>query len=91
MIFRLLFKATLMIVIFMAIGSYLVYLKTGKFWKPSLSNIDISMPEFLKTKAPVMTPVSGPTETTYKWYKNGQWYYGQVPPKGVDAIRIDKN
>jgi len=90
MIWRLLIKASLMIVVFMAIASYLVYLKTGQFWKPSWSNINISTPTFFSQNVPVMESVTVPSETTYKWRQAGQWHYGEKPPNGVDAIRVDE-
>lgn len=90
MILRLLIKASLVIVVFMAIGSYLVYLKTGEFWKPSWSNINISMPTFFSQDTPVMESVTVPSETTYKWRQAGQWHYGEKPPEGVEAIKVSE-
>ena len=90
MIARVLIKAGIMIAIFMAIASYVVYLKTGKFWKPSWSNVNISMPELLGSGAPNMQSITAPEEPTYKWRQGGQWHYGQKPPKGMDAIRVDE-
>lgn len=90
MVIKTIIKFALIIGICMAVGSYLVYLNTGRFWVPQLPS-NLTMPAFLKREyKPSMEPVSEPTEPTYKWMKNGQWYYGQKPPKGVNAVRLDK-
>lgn len=90
MAFRFLIKLCVIVAICFAVGSYLVYLKTGCFWMPSWSNVNISMPAFLGGGDATLEPVTSPTEPTYKWWANGQWNYGQTPPEGVNAIRLDK-
>lgn len=86
-------KAAMILCIVLALGSYLVYLKTGRFWVPSFSASQLSMPfsdePILDTK-PTGKPVTTPSVPSYKWIENGRWHYGEKPPKGVDAIKLDK-
>lgn len=86
-------KAAMILCIVFALGSYLVYLKTGRFWVPSFSTPNISMPfsgKPILDKKPTGTPVTKPNSPSYKWIEGGRWHYGEKPPKGVDAIRLDK-
>lgn len=91
--FRVSIKAAMILCILLALGSYLSYLKTGKFWVPSFSAPSISMPFSNKPvldKKPSAVPVTSPSVPSYKWIENGRWHYGEKPPKGVDAIKLDK-
>ena len=95
MFFRYLFKACMIAFVCMGVASYVVYLKTGRFWVPDLSISNLNKPKLFGSKTPVMEPVLAPTENTYKkptykWWANGHWNYGQTPPEGVKAIRLDK-
>jgi hypothetical protein len=91
MITRIFIKAVLIVTLLMGLGSYAVYLKTGRFWVPEWNIQSLSMASFTGTfKQPVasMEPISKPTAPTYKWLKGGRWHYGDVPPPGVKARLI---
>jgi hypothetical protein len=82
-------KAVLICALLMALGSYLVYLKTGRFWIPSFAVA--SLIPSTKHDSPNMSPLPKLNELeksglpVYKWIQDGQWHYGDSPPNGVDA------
>jgi hypothetical protein len=92
-------KVLIILFVCVAIGSYLVYLKTGRLFIPWISTLNspasFSAPELSLPKLssePSYRDFSSnntPQSQTYKWRENGQWVYGDKPPKGVDATRID--
>jgi len=93
---RIALKALIILFLCFAIGRYLVYLKTGRFWMPSFSSSDIkapelSLPQFGKPSYTDFSTSNTPKSKTYKWRENGQWVYGDTPPEHVNAIRIDLN
>ena len=91
MITRIVIKAVCIVALLFGLGSYALYLKTGRFWVPEWNLQSISMPSFSGTfKQPTasMEPVNKPTKPTYKWLKGGRWHYGDVPPTGVEAQLI---
>ena len=69
-----------------AVLAVVIYTATGQTWRPS-----ISWPDFADLKpAPEMSTLEAPDEPTYRWRQNGRWHYGDKPPEGVNAERIDK-
>lgn len=87
---RLVFKTAIIAFLCFAIGSYLVYLKTGRLFVPKLTKPEISLPSILDKPAySDFSSIEAPKVETYKWRENGQWKYGDTPPKNVDAIRVD--
>ena len=89
MVVKLLFKSVLIVCLVIAIASYATYLKTGKFWLPSFSTSNIKMPSVNSSPTmsalPKLSEMDSSNLKTYKWLVNGQWYYGEVPPEGVDV------
>ena len=88
MITRIVIKAVLIVALLLALASYAVYLKTGRFWIPAWNLQSLSMPSYssmFKPQTATMEPISKPTEPTYKWQKDGSWHYGNVPPPDVKA------
>lgn len=81
-------KCVVVIVIILAVASYISYLKTGRFWVPtiSFSSVKSSLQSF--RGAPVMQTLEAPDEDVYKWRVDGEWVYGDSPPEGVDAQRV---
>jgi hypothetical protein len=66
---------------------YAAYLHTGRLWLPSMNLPSVSW--FSGT--PKLEPVGLPVEPTWRWRENGKWHYGDSPPKGVKAERIDRS
>ena len=84
-------KYLMLVVVILAIASYINYLRTGQFWLPtvSMSSIKSSLPSFDSVpSAPKMNTLEAPNEAVYKWRVNGEWVYGDTPPAGVDAQRV---
>ncbi len=81
-----LIKGVLICAVILAIGSYLIYLKTGQFWMPSVNVFNISLPQVEKKQR--FKPIPKPTQPIYKWRQGGQWVYGETPPKNVSAERV---
>jgi len=84
MFFAYLIKGLLICGIVLAIGLYLIYLKTGQFWVPNLPTF--SLPSFGTT--PKLKSLPKPTEAIYKWRQNGRWVYGEKPPENGSAKRV---
>lgn len=94
MITRIVMKAVVIVTLLLGLGSYAVYLKTGRLWIPEWDVQSLSMPSFsgtIKQPAARMESVGKPTEPTYKWLKDGRWHYGDMPPPGVKAQLISKH
>ena len=99
--FRLIIKCVMICVLLMAIASYVVYLRTGSFWVPVARVPSISLPSFssfsrLFSDDSVSVEPVGETVSlkninvpSYKWQQKGIWHYGDTPPQGINAIRID--
>jgi TRAP-type C4-dicarboxylate transport system permease small subunit len=87
-------KAVLICALFMAIGSYLVYLRTGTFWMPSfdLSGLkqSVKMGSPKMSTLPKLNELNESGRPVYKWIQNGRWHYGDTPPEGVKAQIISK-
>ena len=85
---KILFKGTLLCMVLIGVAAYIGYLRTGQYRLPALKLPQLFLPN------PVgeinMSAVQAPAEPTYKWRINGRWYYGDVPPQGVDALLISK-
>lgn len=79
----------MVVVIIFAVAAYVSYLKTGRFWFPtvSIASVKSSLPSF--RSAPVMETLEAPEDDVYKWRVNGEWVYGDTPPSGVDAQRVN--
>lgn len=82
---RVLFKALAVGVVIAAVIIYAAYLKTGRFYVPAFS-----MPHWF-AGSPKMEALEAPDEPTWRWRENGQWHYGDKPPVGTAAERIDKH
>ena len=101
MVFKLVVKSLVICALFVVISSYLVYLQTGKFWLPVLRVPNISVPSFASLQGLVSASLSeadkfsadvnldNVSAPTYMWLHNGSWHYGDVPPEGMNATRID--
>ena len=94
MIFKVVIKAVLICALFMAVGSYLVYLKTGNFWIPSFDlssvsrSISIGSPKM--SILPKLEELQKTGKPVYKWVQNGRWHYGDTPPKGVKSQIVSR-
>ena len=70
-----------------AVLAVVIYTATGRTWQPK-----IELPSFgSSTAASKMKTLEAPTEPTWRWRQNGRWHYGDKPPAGVKAERIDKS
>ena len=94
MIIKVVVKAVLICALFMAVGSYLVYLKTGKFWIPSFNfsgvtqSIGLGSPNM--STLPQLSELQETGQPVYKWIQNGRWHYGDTPPEGVKAQIVSR-
>jgi hypothetical protein len=82
-------------IIIFAATSYLTYLRTGVYWLPTLSNLNLPvMPSFDSLLPSPSTSQGSEADfkesknPTYKWLSNGRWHYGDTPPQGVKAELI---
>lgn len=65
--------------------AYAAYLRTGQFWIPT-----VRVPAVTGFwNQPEMNSLEAPTTPTWRWRQNGIWHYGDSPPNGVDAQRVD--
>ena len=69
-----------------AVLAVVIYTATGQTWKPSIAwpDFDAVLP------SPTMSTLEAPDQPTWRWRENGRWHYGDTPPEGVQAERIDK-
>ena len=76
MVVKLLFKSLLIVCLVIAVTSYATYLKTGKFWLPSINTLSIKMPSVISTPKmaalPKLSELDNTNQKTYKWLENGQ-------------------
>lgn len=98
MIIKLVFKAVVVGVLFLAGWSYVNYLKTGRFAMPiTLTKPDLQMPKLPSPSVPKWVadqtlfnkdPVVK-IETAYKWQdESGKWHYATEPPQ--QGIKFEK-
>ena len=84
-------------IVVLAVGAlaYLSYATSwfnfAQYWssvKTSVSIVRSKLPE--NPFVPKLEPLEPISQPAYKWLDRGRWVYGDTPPFGVDAIRIDK-
>lgn len=79
-------KCLLVGVVVYAVIVYAAYLRTGKFWLPTFGNLP-SISWF--GVSPKLQSLEAPAEPTWRWRESGRWHYGDSPPPGIPAERID--
>jgi len=77
-------KIGVIVIIVAGAFSYLGYLKTGRFWLPTISSN--SLPNF--ARQPTFESLPQPTKPVYKWRENGRWVYGEKPPRDIEAEQV---
>lgn len=82
---RTVLKCLAVCVLVFAFIVYAGYLRTGHFWFPAVKAPVLSG----LWKQPEMNSLEAPTSPTWRWRQNGVWHYGDSPPEGVDAQRLD--
>jgi len=82
---KFIFKCLVVCLLGYAVLAVVIYTATGKTWQPT-----IFWPSFsFLSSSPDMSTLEAPNQPTWRWRQNGRWHYGDKPPSGVTAERID--